>query len=121
MVDEDTWYIRNRCVKLTAIVGDYFTRQLTTQTGQKAISNGPYAYVRHPGYLANALAFWPYFILMPPHFPPWNLAYAALAIAGWCYVWHVRISAEEAMMITDTPDYTDYKNRVQFRLLPGAY
>ncbi len=78
---------------------------------QKVISTGPYALVRHPMYVGVlvmgigiplALGSW------------WGLAYLALALPG--LVW--RILDEEKLLKKDLPGYTEYEQKVRYRLVP---
>src|SRR5262245_29229545 len=85
----------------------------TVQTfeDQKVISTGPYAMVRHPMYLGVlimvvgvplALGSW------------WGLAVVALVMP--VLIW--RILDEERLLKHDLPGYTEYAQRVQYRLVP---
>ncbi|MDK4715709.1 isoprenylcysteine carboxylmethyltransferase family protein [Rhizobium sp. CNPSo 4039] len=88
--------------------------RLQRERGQHVISNGPYAYVRHPGYvsaivifagLALALGSW------------WALIPAALASG----VLILRTSWEDALLQAELEGYADYAGHVRFRLLPGVW
>ena len=79
--------------------------------GQKVISTGPYALVRHPMYVGVlimivgvplALGSW------------WGLAMLALTVP--VLMW--RILDEEKLLKQDLPGYTEYTQKVQHRLLP---
>jgi protein-S-isoprenylcysteine O-methyltransferase Ste14 len=81
---------------------------------QNVISTGPYAFVRHPGYvgalmmfagIALALASW------------WALVPAAWAGA----VLILRTSFEDALLQAELDGYADYARRVRFRLVPGIW
>lgn len=88
--------------------------RLQRERGQHVISNGPYAIVRHPGYvsaimifagLALALASW------------W-----ALVPAAWASVLMIlRTNWEDALLRAELDGYADYAGRVRFRLLPGLW
>ncbi len=102
-------------------LGNYFTRQLVLQTGQTVTTSGPYGLVRHPGYLANALCFFPFFILGPAaSLQPW---FGLLFIVGWCFNWRKRIAEEEELMESGdlAAAYKAYKRQVTARLLPGVW
>ena len=82
--------------------------------GQRVISDGPYRFVRHPGYTAalviivvNGLALG---------------SWLAAAI-GWLGIpillW--RTAMEDRMLHTELPGYADYAERVKYRLLPGVW
>src|SRR5260370_29635671 len=81
---------------------------------QKVISTGPYAIVRHPMY-AGALAL---------------LFGTALALASWwglipflvmtlTIAW--RLLGEETFLSKNLPGYTDYCQRVRYRLIPYVW
>jgi len=75
-------------------------------------SGGPYRYVRHPGYvgmivslLATALAFGSLWALIPA-----GLAAVLLV---------VRAALEDKTLLEELDGYTEYAERVRYRLLPG--
>jgi len=81
---------------------------------QKVISTGPYAIVRHPMYasgmlymLGTPLALGSYWGLVP-------LA-AMLPFLIW------RLFDEEHLLSDQLPGYSDYKQKVRHRLLPGLW
>jgi protein-S-isoprenylcysteine O-methyltransferase Ste14 len=79
--------------------------------GQKVITTGPYALVRHPMY-AGALVM---LIGMPIALgSSWGLlVIVAMAPA---LIW--RLLDEEQFLARDLPGYTDYQRRVRYRLIP---
>lgn len=88
--------------------------RLQHERGQHVISDGPYAYVRHPGYVSAILVF----------------AGLALALGSWWALipaaWAsglliLRTSWEDALLQAELEGYTDYSRRVRFRLLPGIW
>jgi protein-S-isoprenylcysteine O-methyltransferase Ste14 len=88
--------------------------RIQRERGQNVISSGPYALVRHPGYvgalmmfagIALALASW------------WALVPAAWAGA----VLILRTSWEDALLQAELDGYADYARRVRFRLVPGIW
>jgi protein-S-isoprenylcysteine O-methyltransferase Ste14 len=90
------------------------TVRIQTDRGHTVIDTGPYAIVRHPGYvgalgfatgMALALGSW------------WALLPAALAIA----LLIGRTLAEEATLAAELPGYADYMQRVRWRWVPGLW
>jgi protein-S-isoprenylcysteine O-methyltransferase Ste14 len=88
--------------------------RLQRERGQQVISSGPYAIVRHPGYvgaimifagLALSLASW------------WALVPAAWASA----VLIVRTSWEDTLLQAELDGYAEYASRVRFRLASGFW
>src|SRR5271157_350761 len=80
-------------------------------TGQKVISTGPYALVRHPKYVGDlflvigiplALGSW------------WGLV--IIAVITPLLAW--RILDEESLLKKDLPGYVEYMQKVHYRLVP---
>jgi len=90
------------------------TVRIQADRGQRVISSGPYAWVRHPGYAGALLTY-----LLTPLLlaSPWALAPTALAIAALL----VRTAREDATLQAELPGYADYATHVRYRLLPGAW
>lgn len=88
--------------------------RLQRERGQHVISSGPYAIVRHPGYVAALMMF----------------AGLALALASWWALipaaWAgalliLRTSWEDALLRAELDGYADYARRVRYRLVPGLW
>ncbi len=89
--------------------------RIQSDRGQHVISSGPYALVRHPGYLAGfaimiasglALGSW--------------LAVAVLVIPSVPAL-IVRAAGEDRMLQAELPGYGAYASRVRWRVLPGIW
>ena len=89
----------------------YLSRTVEIPENQKVIDTGLYGVVRHPMYLAVTLLFltiplvlgsWPCFVLF--------LCTPALLV--------VRIRNEEQVLVRGLPGYTEYQQRVRWRLIP---
>jgi len=96
-------------------LGRFYTRTLRTASDQLVVDNGPYRYVRHPGYL-GAVLMWIGFSLTTRNW------LALLGIAPtMLFAYTQRISAEETMLVQTLGEpYAAYQRRTA-RLLPGAY
>lgn len=104
-------------VTLRAMMANRFfsvAMRIQTDRGHKLVDAGPYAVVRHPGYLGMlifdlgaplALASW------------WALLPAGVAIG--CFA--LRTAREDRMLRADLPGYAEYAARVRYRLLPGVW
>ena len=98
-------------------VNRYFSSVVRIQTdrGQKPVTTGPYAWVRHPGYAAA-------FVLLPASglaLGSW-LAVAAIALTGLpLLLW--RTIGEDRMLRAELEGYDDYARRVRWRLMPGIW
>jgi protein-S-isoprenylcysteine O-methyltransferase Ste14 len=76
--------------------------------------NGPYRFVRHPGYVGTIL-----FYLGTPFLfgSRWALIPAILAAA----VLVVRTSVEDKILQEELPGYKEYTKHVRYRLIPGIW
>jgi protein-S-isoprenylcysteine O-methyltransferase Ste14 len=92
----------------------YTSRIVEVEKGQQVISTGPYAVVRHPMYIGVILMY----------------GFSPLALASWWAlipgilvipVLVLRILNEEALLSRDLPGYTNYMQKVPWRLLPGVW
>ncbi len=89
----------------------YASATIEVATGQKVISTGPYALVRHPMY-AGALM---YFLGMPLALGSWwGLSVAALTTPA--LIW--RLFEEETLLAKNLPGYSAYRDKVKYRLAP---
>lgn len=93
------------------VLGSAYTRTLRAGEGQQVVDAGPYAAVRHPGYLGSLLV-WLGFALTSRH--PVVLA-AVGAILGRAYL--RRIAAEERLLARELRGYQRYAERTS-RLIP---
>jgi protein-S-isoprenylcysteine O-methyltransferase Ste14 len=90
------------------------TVRIQTDRGHTVIDFGPYAIVRHPGYVSAFLVF----IGMPLSLGSlWALIPAVLA----CLLLAVRTILEDRTLRTELPGYEEYAQRVRYRLIPGLW
>ncbi len=87
------------------------TVRIQRERGQKVVSSGPYAVVRHPLY-AGVLILFPSIALMLGSW--WGLA-ASLALLGGLVV---RTALEDRELQRSLGGYPDYARRVRYRLIP---
>jgi len=92
----------------------YAASTIQVAEGQKVISTGPYALVRHPMY-AGALAL---IIGMPLALDSW---YGVFGIFGFLPVLIWRLADEERFLTQNLPGYAEYKSKVRWRLVPGLF
>jgi protein-S-isoprenylcysteine O-methyltransferase Ste14 len=92
----------------------FTSRIVEVEKDQQVISTGPYAVVRHPMYTGVILMY---------GFTPLSLASWWALIPGILIipVLVLRILNEEALLSRDLPGYTDYIQKVPWRLLPGVW
>jgi len=88
--------------------------RIQSERGQRVIDDGPYRFVRHPGYsgalvagLGSALALGSAQSLVP------------IVIGDAVLVW--RTALEDRMLRAELPSYADYAARVRHRLVPGLW
>jgi protein-S-isoprenylcysteine O-methyltransferase Ste14 len=92
----------------------YGAATIQVAEGQRVISTGPYAAVRHPMY-AGALVL---LFAMPLALGSW---WGLVASAATVPVLAWRIVDEERFLSENLPGYTDYRQRVRYRLVPGVW
>jgi protein-S-isoprenylcysteine O-methyltransferase Ste14 len=103
-------------VTWSMVVNPFFEKTVRIQTdhGHRVIETGPYAYVRHPGYVG---------------FAGWMLSTPLLLASAWAFVpaliavigFVIRTALEDRMLHAELPGYIEYATRVRFRLIPGVW
>ncbi|MDD1680492.1 MAG: isoprenylcysteine carboxylmethyltransferase family protein [Methanoregula sp.] len=101
-------------VFLVFLANPFTSRTVEVEPGQRVISTGPYAIVRHPMYLGTIImwlatpvalgSYWalPVFLAMP-------------------VVLVFRILNEEEVLLRELPGYREYTQAVRYRLIPGIW
>jgi len=95
-------------------VNAYASRVVEVAAGQKVISSGPYALVRHPMYLSMLAFFFGSALALASY---WALIPAALMIPTLA----VRLLDEEKTLLRDLPGYAEYTQKVRWHLIPGIW
>ncbi|MHB0857659.1 MAG: methyltransferase family protein [Anaerolineae bacterium] len=88
--------------------------RIQTDRGHTVVSTGPYALVRHPGYLGASVAQ----LAMPLALSSWWAMLPALVTLA---VLVVRTTLEDRTLQAELPGYREYAQRVRYRLLPGVW
>jgi len=88
--------------------------RIQTDRGQTVCQEGPYRFVRHPGYLSGII-FGPAGPLVLGSF--WALIPAVLS----AILLIVRTALEDKTLQAELPGYADYARQVRFRLIPGVW
>ncbi len=98
------------------VVNPFFEKTVRIQTdrGHRVIDSGPYAYVRHPGYVG--FLGW---ILSTPLLLPSASAFVPALLAVILLV--IRTALEDRTLRAELPGYADYASRVRFRLIPRVW
>jgi protein-S-isoprenylcysteine O-methyltransferase Ste14 len=92
----------------------YAAAIVTVEAGQRVISTGPYAWVRHPMYAGALLLFLGTPLALGSW---WGLAVYIPSVA----ILVARLRDEEQFLTRNLPGYDDYCRRVRFRLMPGVW
>lgn len=90
------------------------TVRIQTERGHRVVDTGPYAFVRHPFYVAT----FPLFGGMPLALGSYRALIPA-ALAGIALV--VRTALEDRVLQNELPGYKEYADRVRYRLIPGVW
>ena len=89
----------------------YLSRTIKVEEGQKVVDTGLYGIVRHPMYMATVLLF----LMMPIVLGSW---YSLIVFAFYPAIIIVRLKDEEELLSRELPGYTEYKQKVKYRLIP---
>jgi len=99
---------------LTLKANSFAARVIRVEEGQRVITTGPYALVRHPMYLgisamllAAPVALGSWWALIPAVTTPFFLA--------------ARIADEEEVLRAELAGYGEYARRTRFRMVPGLW
>lgn len=92
----------------------YLSRTVKVQENQKIIDTGLYGIVRHPMY---AVTIW-LFLAIPVVLGSW---WSLLCILPYPFLLAIRIFNEEKVLEQGLEGYTDYKQKVKWRLLPFVW
>jgi len=97
-------------------VNRYFSSVVRIQAdrGQAVCRDGPYRYVRHPGYVGGLLYMLAGSLVLGSL---WALGLQALA----CVLLVVRTALEDRALQQELPGYAAYAQQVKYRLLPGVW
>jgi protein-S-isoprenylcysteine O-methyltransferase Ste14 len=82
--------------------------------GQKVISTGPYAIVRHPMYCGTLI----YLLGMPVALGSWRGLLVIMLMLP-ALIW--RLSDEETLLAKNLPGYAAYRDNVKYRLVPFVW
>ena len=89
----------------------WLSRTIEVQHNQQVVSTGLYSIVRHPMYSATLLLFLSMPLVLAS---PWSFAIMLLYIP----IIALRIRNEEQVLERELKGYTEYKQRVKYKLIP---
>jgi protein-S-isoprenylcysteine O-methyltransferase Ste14 len=78
------------------------------------ITTGPYRYVRHPGYVSGIFGM----VAIPLII---GSVYGLIPVGVMILLLIVRTSLEDRTLRNELEGYTEYAQRVKYRLLPGVW
>ena len=90
---------------------EWLSRSIEVMEGQKVVSTGLYGLVRHPMYTATILMF----LAMPLVMGSW---WAFLVMIPYVLAIAARIKDEEILLTKELEGYTEYKEKVRWKLIP---
>ena len=90
------------------------TVRIQSDRGHKVIDTGPYAIVRHPGYVGGILFFVGTALCLGS---VWALVPAGIASA----LLILRTQWEDQTLQAELPGYQEYTRRVRYKLIPGVW
>jgi protein-S-isoprenylcysteine O-methyltransferase Ste14 len=88
--------------------------RIQSERGHRVVASGPYASIRHPGYLGMVLAL----PLSGLALDSWLSAAIGVLYSGLIVR---RVVFEDAFLRTNLDGYAEYAARVRYRLIPGAW
>ena len=89
----------------------YLSRTVKVEEGQTVVDTGLYGIVRHPMYAVTILLF----LMMPLVLGSW---YALIVFGFYPAIIVVRLKDEEELLIRELAGYTEYQQKVKYRLIP---
>jgi protein-S-isoprenylcysteine O-methyltransferase Ste14 len=89
--------------------------RIQSDRGQRVVTGGPYAFVRHPGYSAGIL------IMLASGVALGSWLAAAFLIAVMLPFLLYRVIHEDRVLQSQLDGYADYARRVCWRLVPGIW
>lgn len=92
----------------------YLSRTIEVQENQKVIDTGLYGIVRHPMYMATILLF----LMIPLILGSW---YSFVIFLTYPIILALRIKNEERVLTEQLTGYTEYKQKVKYKIVPFVW
>jgi protein-S-isoprenylcysteine O-methyltransferase Ste14 len=89
----------------------YLSRTIKVEEGQTVVDTGLYGIVRHPMYAVTILLF----LMIPLILGSW---YALIPFMFYPAIIIVRLKDEEDLLTGELSGYTEYKQKVKYRIIP---
>jgi len=110
-------FVASNALQIWAMaVNAFFSTELRIleESGHRLITNGPYRWIRHPGYLAMML-------VVPSTAIALGSMLALLPAATYVALILFRVEREDRFLFRNLPGYTDYAQWAPERLIPGIW
>ena len=88
--------------------------RIQKERGHHVVTSGPYAIVRHPGYLSVVFSYLGMVLML-------GSAWALIPLALQQVVLVLRTALEDQTLQAELPGYSEYAKRTRFRLIPGIW
>ena len=92
----------------------YLSRNIRVREGQKVVSTGLYALVRHPMYTATLFLFLTIPLIL-------GSFYSFLCFLPYPFLIALRIKNEEEVLLRELDGYGEYRQKVKYKLIPFIY
>ena len=99
---------------LVVIQNGYAASTITVESGQKLVSTGVYAFVRHPMYTGIVIMLLGIPLALGSY---WGLVFVLPGLIGLA----VRIGDEEQLLKQELDGYSEYAQKVHYRLVPYVW
>ena len=110
------WLLGSIFSRWGAVSNKFYSRYVRIQKdrGHTVVMDGPYHYVRHPGYAGVLVAS----IATPIMLSSW---WALIAVGAQVFLLVIRTALEDQMLQDELPGYSEYAIQTQYRLIPGIW
>ena len=95
-------------------VNRFYSSVVRIQTGQEVVQDGPYRFVRHPGYVGGILMAISSSLIFGSL---WALIPAGIVVI----LLIIRTHLEDITLQKELQGYIDYTKKIRYRLLPGIW
>ena len=92
----------------------YLSRTIQMQENQKVVDTGLYGIVRHPMYFATLLLFLSIPLVL-------GSVFSFIIFLAYPFIIAKRIKGEEKLLENELPGYTEYKQKVKYRMIPFVW
>lgn len=90
------------------------TVRIQEETGHQAVTTGPYAIIRHPGYFGFILLYYSTSLMLDSL---WGLLPGFILMI----LYILRTAREDRTLHNELPGYPEYTQKVRYRLFPGIW